>query len=271
MEQRSYPHIFVFLVMTFSLVNGRRTLAAKGLRGVCPACGSPTRAHCGSVYVHHWKHINTDDCDTWYEPISKWHIDWQNHFPVEWQENVIRKESIFHRADVLTSTGVVLEFQNSSIGLDEAIEREKFYGKMIWILNGACFKENFHIAMEMPHDWMEEFDVNAVYPRLRPYFVRAKYSSTGNPRIKRAEEFFLERYAGKPTVKNKVVYFWNHPRKTWFECSMPVFIDFGDEVIWRLGPKYTLTKYTKNEFIQKYNPMSADRTKNPNLGLFGII
>lgn len=44
-----------------------------------------------------------------------------------------------HRADVRCPSGLVVEFQNSHISPDDIEARENFYGRMLWIVNGAGF------------------------------------------------------------------------------------------------------------------------------------
>jgi hypothetical protein len=74
--------------------------------------------------------------------MTQWHIDWQNKFDKKNREVVIRRGEKFHRADALNSKGVVIEFQNSNINVDEIMERETFYGNMIWVVNAKAFAGN---------------------------------------------------------------------------------------------------------------------------------
>jgi hypothetical protein len=105
----------------------------------CPQCYSEVIAKCGSIMAWHWSH-QANDCDSWSEPESQWHISRKNIFPKEWQEVVIGH----HRADIKTPTKVV-EFQSSSISPEEIRKREDYYGDMIWVLKGEDFTENFDI------------------------------------------------------------------------------------------------------------------------------
>lgn len=120
----------------------RRVLAAIGQEAICPCCHSSVKAFCGETNIFHWRHVNRADCDIWYEPESQWHINWKNEFPLNWREIVINKDSIIHRADVLTSNGVVLELQNSSISAETIREREVFYNRMVWLINCTRYKNN---------------------------------------------------------------------------------------------------------------------------------
>lgn len=123
--------------MEWALVNGLRTKAEKsGTVGVCPSCGGEVRAKCGEIVSWHWAHINAD-CDPWSEPETEWHRKWKGYFPSDWQE--MTKPP--HRADVAGPDGV-LEIQRSGISPEEIRERERFYGRMAWLLNGHDFWEN---------------------------------------------------------------------------------------------------------------------------------
>jgi competence protein CoiA len=103
----------------------------------CPLCGSEVIAKCGSIMSWHWSH-KANDCDSWSEPESKWHIDWKNQFPKDWQEVIIGD----HRADVQTKTKVI-EFQASSISAEQIEAREAHYKDMVWVLKGEDFWDNF--------------------------------------------------------------------------------------------------------------------------------
>lgn len=123
--------------MEWALVGGIRTKAEKsGTVGVCPGCGGEVRAKCGEIVSWHWAHINAD-CDLWSEPETEWHREWKSCFPADWQE--VTKPP--HRADVAGPNGVI-EIQRSGISPDEIREREEFYGRMAWLLNGHDFWEN---------------------------------------------------------------------------------------------------------------------------------
>jgi hypothetical protein len=120
--------------MRWANVNGKKSLAEKGLQGFCPSCGSELRPHCGKIKTNYWSHISSQDCDTWAEPETPWHSTWKNIFLPEEQEVVVKN----HRADIKTSHCVV-ELQHSSISVDEIREREDFYGNMIWVFD--CRKQ----------------------------------------------------------------------------------------------------------------------------------
>ena len=124
--------------MKYALVNGDRKEATPKGRGVCQFCESETIAKCGKFKKHHWAHKSLKECDRWWENETEWHRLWKDEFPKDWQEIVhidkITREK--HIADVKTAHGWVVEFQHSLLALDEVGAREKFYGNMIWIVDG---------------------------------------------------------------------------------------------------------------------------------------
>lgn len=48
-----------------------------------------------------------------------------------------------HIADVRTSHGLVIEFQHSRIDPQERTSRERFYGNMIWVVDGTRLKGDY--------------------------------------------------------------------------------------------------------------------------------
>lgn len=110
-----------------------------GQRAICPECKSPVVAHCGSIVVWHWQHLSGRDCDPWYEPITEWHVSWQEYLKVNKGAEIevsITKNGKTHRADAVSPSGKVIELQHSAISPEEMRKREEFYGKkMIWIFD----------------------------------------------------------------------------------------------------------------------------------------
>lgn len=124
--------------MRFALVNNQKLEPQPKLRGACPHCGDEMISKCGRTKVWHWAHKSREICDPWWENETKWHREWKNEFPAEWQEishvDPINGEK--HIADVKAASGLVVEIQNSPMSFKEMISRENFYGNMIWIVNG---------------------------------------------------------------------------------------------------------------------------------------
>jgi hypothetical protein len=143
--------------------NQIRIEAAPGRRGWCPSCGERVVPKCGEVRVWHWAHERQVDCAAWYEPETAWHLGWKRHCDPE------RVEVSFgeHRADLVALDGAVIELQNSDISLEEIWERERFYGRMIWLLNGAPFWE--HLRVERRED-----GIAFSWSPPRPVWLRAR-------------------------------------------------------------------------------------------------
>ncbi len=124
--------------MKFALVNGEKSEATKGAKGLCPSCGAELIARCGEVKINHWAHKGKLDCDPWWENETEWHRAWKNEFPTEWQEVVHYDENgEKHIADVKTSSNWVIEFQHSYLKPEERRSRDAFYSKLIWVVDGA--------------------------------------------------------------------------------------------------------------------------------------
>lgn len=120
---------------------GKRIAPIKGGRGICPDCGGEMIANCGDTNVHHWAHRRGEDCDTWRELMTDWHLAWQECFPEECREVWVGPNRE-HRADV-KGRGKILEVQKSPISAAEIQEREQFYGDMAWMLCGEDFEGRF--------------------------------------------------------------------------------------------------------------------------------
>lgn len=131
--------------MKYALVDGTRTEASKEGKGICPSCSSEVIAKCGKQRINHWAHKGKRSCDPWWEPETEWHRSWKNKFPANWQEvtHVDEQSTERHIADILTSHGLVLEFQHSHIKYDERLAREKFYKNMIWVIDGTRLKLDY--------------------------------------------------------------------------------------------------------------------------------
>lgn len=132
--------------------DGSRITATSHTPATCPTCHTPVRAKCGSIKVWHWSHISLRDCDTWAEPDSAWHHEWQSHFPPENVEIVRREFGICHRADVLTDHGTVIEFQRSSLPPAEIRAREDFWGDMIWVFDAQDAHAKNRLDLRPPNE-----------------------------------------------------------------------------------------------------------------------
>ena len=109
-----------------------------------------------------------------------------------------------HIADIQTKENVIIELQNSPIPNPIIYKRETFYGKkMMWIINGKPFKENFEIYKSQ---LKEDED----------YYRRYNHSSSQYGLVDNGR-------------KNEFDFSWSRCRKSWRDAQRRIFIDFGDE------------------------------------------
>lgn len=125
--------------MRFALLDGQRIEATPKLRASCPGCGAEVVSKCGKHIIWHWAHLSRTHCDPWWETETEWHRAWKNRFPQEWQEIPAHDDASgeLHIADVKTPSGLVIEFQHSTIDPVEVSARECFYKTMIWVVDGC--------------------------------------------------------------------------------------------------------------------------------------
>lgn len=127
--------------MIWALKDNERIKATPTERALCPSCREEVISKCGSIKVWHWSHKADNDCDSWSEGETEWHLKWKNEFPKEMQEVVVGE----HRADIKLHSGKVIELQNSSISTEDIQKRESYYAQMIWLLNGYTFAKNIEL------------------------------------------------------------------------------------------------------------------------------
>jgi competence protein CoiA len=131
--------------MKYALTNGQRAEAFAEGRGICRTCGGEVIAKCGSHRIHHWAHKGIRNCDSWAEKETEWHRAWKNKFPAECQEFIQydEKSAEKHIADVRTHHGLVIEFQHSPLDPKERAARERFYGNMVWVVDGTRLQRDY--------------------------------------------------------------------------------------------------------------------------------
>lgn len=251
--------------MQYALVNGRKSEARRGTRGKCPLCGHTTVPKCGPRVMHHWAHASRRNCDPWWENETEWHREWKALFPEECREvSHTALDGEVHRADVKTPTGIVIEVQHSSMTDQERESREVFYRNLIWILDGRGFESRFEILERLPapdseisrklvwwpahprrprHLFRSPWERIAHFVRLsdiveaHPEFTKASMRNTGeipsgilvwSSAHWKLEEEIEAQYIGHH------LFYWTRPRRTWLDAGCPVYVDFGDEILWRI-------------------------------------
>jgi competence protein CoiA len=234
---------------------------SKGLKGVCPGCGKDVIAKCGNVKVHHWAHVNIKDCDSWHEPETEWHREWKNKFPIDFREKPFIDEisGEIHRADIHTSNGVTIEFQNSPISLQELRSRNGFYKSLIWVVNARKFKGQFKFENATPDPYSDQLkDYDFAGGPFAHFFRRKDLTGPDSAyelinlnhrelqHIQKSNEFWL--------------FTWKHAHTVWYDSISPVFLDFGDEFLYWLKKREQINKpmwfiqiVRKDKFIEKYS------------------
>lgn len=169
--------------MRFALLEGRRVEAKPKQRATCPGCQSEVVAKCGKHNAWHWSHKARAHCDPWWETEGEWHRNWKNRFPVDWQE-IICDDSASgerHIADVKTPSGLVIEFQHSTISPDEVKSREEYYKSIIWVIDGCkndFDRVNFSLSRSRPNEeglahftWYGRSQIFKRWHTTKPVFI----------------------------------------------------------------------------------------------------
>jgi hypothetical protein len=258
--------------LKYAFIDGIKQEPFPKQKGICCLCGSPTSSKCGNVKVWHWGHKSSKKCDPWWENETAWHRLWKSYFNKDNQEVIHFDENTGekHIADIKTNNGMVIEIQNSPISEDELRAREKFYGKMIWIINGENFKNNFHILEKLPRSNSKLFEDivfeqgGITYHLKSDNFEYQEYLKLGKPDQDyhyMIEAHFLTDI--REEIENNYIghhqFDWKHKRTVWFNTKKPVFIDFGDNYLWWLKKYYKeeyrdlwcVQKISKDELIVK--------------------
>jgi len=216
--------------MKFATLDGNKTEAFKGGRGICPSCNSELIAKCGDVKINHWAHKGVGNCDAWWENETEWHRNWKNNFPKEWQEIVqFDGKGEKHIADVKTEKGWVLEFQHSYIAPEERNSRNAFYTKLVWVIDGIRRKTD-----------------RIQFQKIIEESSKAPVGNINIRQINFPEESRL--------------------LKEWLNCKVPVFFDFSDlnkSALWFLLPlnikgEAYLVPFSREEFINVHNANGFD-------------
>lgn len=205
--------------MRFAIQNDSRIEATPRARGTCPGCKGELVAKCGTIKVWHWAHKGRLHCDPWWENETQWHRDWKNAFPVDWQEVPARDQNgETHIADVKTPHGMVVEFQHSSLSVDEARKRTAFYGNIIWAVDGT--RRN--------SDWSD-------------------FSSAC---------LFGKRFRAKGLVVNRLRPTSARLLREWWQLGVNIAFDFGGETVWLLR-RYDLS-YSPAPFVVGFDYPKAN-------------
>lgn len=147
----------------------------------------------------------------------------------------------------------------------ERISREKFYGNLVWVVDGSGFRQNFNIYHGLPAP-NSEIAKDLIWSRQRcrrnlycnldnypscTYFFRLSEARQRDPYITKAEarsgqvrsirsgQVRSIRLHSIREIQEQVhqsyngyhKYHWSRPRKTWLDAQCPVYIDFGGDYL----------------------------------------
>ena len=166
-----------------------------------------------------------------------------------------------HRADIKTPTGIVIEVQHSTMTDEERESREAFYGNLIWIVDGKSFRDRFHVGWMLPdpnadafedvvwfHQPRDAFRYVSAWPHgISPFWriseERKHYPGLTRENIREVippDSLFLFHDGDgiRDLVESNYLghhqFCWMRPRRTWFDAKCPVYIDFGEDVLYQL-------------------------------------
>ncbi len=105
--------------------------------------------------------------------MSEWHIAWQELFPVEQREVVVKGEGKWLRADVLREQQrEVIEFQHTVINRETFIKRNEFYTslkyKIIWLFDFDTIKDKVEYVFP---DNYSSFDEDFIRDGQKLYYM----------------------------------------------------------------------------------------------------
>jgi hypothetical protein len=191
---------------------------------------------------------------------TPWHRNWKKAFPPAFREISFPDRLLgdLHRADVHTSCGTTLEFQNSPISLYELKSREAFYPKLIWVLNGKKFK-GFRILKSLP-------DVDDA--RLRGFdfcqtdhlcVIRTSELSTTSGGGGKVMNFLHPELRTIPLTSYYYSFCWKHPHRVWYEATAPIIVDLGGHFLYQLKQRRQTTgnyaylhMITRKSFVEQF-------------------
>jgi len=235
--------------------DGNRILASKGATGYCPTCQEKLVAKCGRVVTHHWAHYKISDCDPWKEGETEWHRKCKAAFPQDWQEVTMTKQGKTHRADILTPDGIVIEFQHSSISVDDIEAREEFWGNVIWVIDARepyqkkrLFLKSYKGASLTNYVCYCCHKKTAYVRRVAKLNHPTIFVCPRCQREKKLETRYAKSYA------RQLCGVWLHRKKTIQKMSR-VLLDVGESFLWSII--VWRSSYTDNYYVEQENEFYA--------------
>lgn len=230
--------------MEFALFNGERITASPSALARCPQCKDPVIPKCGQIVVHHWAHMSGTDCDPWSEPETLWHRHWKS-FGHQTEVTIVG-----HRADVITSSGLIVELQHSGISVEEIQQRELSYGQNLrWLFDGTDIpvrapNGDFLSSETCYEDEREEEEYyHPIHGWCQKPPIRVIDGRYGLTKQWKSGELWGT-YKARLCLRNKgtskegwevVTFRWYHPRKHYGLTSRGTYIDLPGKFVLKLG------------------------------------
>ena len=163
----------------------------------CPLCGERVICKKGKIKRHHFSHTPNSHCHDWGD-MSDWHREWQEMFPKDYREVVIKDENEMHRADILVpSKKVVIEFQHSPIDNDQFNRRNRFYTNLgytlVWVFDAknALLYDRYKVCSK-PIEYNET--QNIPWKRKKEWNYKLRHDKTLNVKVFLETNFGLYPY-----------------------------------------------------------------------------
>jgi len=127
---------------------------------------------------------------------------------------------------------------------EELASRERFYGRMLWVVNAKGFLNRFQVMQKLPPPDSE-------HASGKNFFLTGILDAADgieNPENRSWSDYQLsaECKGGRSLVRVHTWtdasapflghhhFLWKNPRTVWFSAVAPVYLDFGQERLWRL-------------------------------------
>ena len=161
--------------------------AKRGVVAICPICRELVIPKCGKLVAPHFAHKSKSECASeQYDRKTPWHYKWQNKIinPKPGVNVEVRiKGEYLKIADVVTPSGIIIEFQHSPLTLEERLLRESHYKNMVWVI---------HRSIEERRIWKTKTNIPILIDyddghNLLEYYNRGRYRMRINPLVFKAE------------------------------------------------------------------------------------
>lgn len=133
-------------------IKATRELKGQKIKVFCPFCDPlnerPLIIKLGEEKRPHFAHPKGAECDSWSSgKETDWHIGWKELVDKKYCEVTIEKNGERHRADIKNKNNLVIELQHSNIDKSNRMDRELFYGDMVWLFDATYLYKNFCLGL----------------------------------------------------------------------------------------------------------------------------